>query len=117
MLVAILRLNMVLLIVDDAVEVYVDRSLALSVIDPHDREMFLACGTALYNLPIAMRPFGYEDQIQIFPTTPILTSWPGSGSASSECPLSTMGQRVAMDTLGEFIAYAQRQRREISVQV
>lgn len=54
-------------IVDDAIELYADRSRALPVIDPQDREMFIACGAALFQLRVAMRHFGYSDQIETFP--------------------------------------------------
>ena len=54
-------------IVGDAIELYVDRSRALPVIDPQDREMFIACGAALLHLSIAIRYFGFADQVQTFP--------------------------------------------------
>ncbi len=54
-------------IVDDAIELQADRSRALPVIDPHDREMFIACGAALFHLRVAIRHFGYGDHIETFP--------------------------------------------------
>ena len=52
---------------DDALEVHADRTRALPVIDPHDRELVMSCAAALYNIRIAARHFGYEPLIEITP--------------------------------------------------
>jgi hypothetical protein len=54
-------------IVSDGVELYADRTRALPVVDPDDRELIMSCGAALFNLRIALHHFGYEAPIQIFP--------------------------------------------------
>lgn len=54
-------------IVGDVVELYADRTRALAVCDPEDRELIMACGAALFNLRIALRHFGYEGEVQTFP--------------------------------------------------
>jgi len=54
-------------IVDDEVQLYADRTRALPVCDPEDRELIMACGAALFHLRIALRHFGYEGKVQTFP--------------------------------------------------
>lgn len=50
----------------DRVELYADRTRALPVCDPQDRELVMACGAALFNLRIAFRHFSYEGRVQTF---------------------------------------------------
>ncbi len=52
---------------DDYVELYADRTRALPVADPEDRELTIACGAALMNLRIALRHFGYMGAVETFP--------------------------------------------------
>jgi len=54
-------------IVGDDVELYADRTRALAVCDPEDRELVMACGAALLNLRVALRHFGYEGEVKTFP--------------------------------------------------
>ena len=54
-------------IVSDGIELYADRTRALPVVDPEDRELIMSCGAALFNLRIALRHFGYEANVQNFP--------------------------------------------------
>lgn len=54
-------------IVGDDIELYADRRRGLAVIDPDDRELVMSCGAALYNLRLAMRYFGYEPVVRLFP--------------------------------------------------
>lgn len=54
-------------IVDDGIELYGDKTRSLSVVDPDDRELIISCGAALFNLRLAIRNFGYEDLVEIFP--------------------------------------------------
>jgi hypothetical protein len=54
-------------IVSDGVELYADRTRALPVVDPEDRELIISCGAALFNLRIALRHFGYETAVRNFP--------------------------------------------------
>jgi len=46
----------------DTVELYADRTQALAVVDPEDRELAMSCGAALFNLRVALRRFGYRDE-------------------------------------------------------
>lgn len=50
-----------------AVELYADRTRALPVVDPSDREMMISCGAALYHLRLALRRFGWADEVASFP--------------------------------------------------
>jgi nitroreductase len=54
-------------VVDDAVELYADRTRALPVIDPDDRELTISCGAALFHLRIALRYFGYTGTVILYP--------------------------------------------------
>ncbi|MFN8471447.1 MAG: nitroreductase [Anaerolineae bacterium] len=54
-------------IVGKTVEVYADRTRALPVVDPEDRELVMSCGCALYHLRLAMHHFGYDDETEICP--------------------------------------------------
>ena len=52
---------------DDAVLVCADRTRALPVADPFDRELIISCGAALLNLRVALAHFGLAYQITAFP--------------------------------------------------
>ncbi|MEM7680160.1 MAG: nitroreductase [Pseudomonadota bacterium] len=52
---------------EDTVGVYADRRYALPVLDPDDRQLTIACGSALYNLRVAARYFGFEENTQLLP--------------------------------------------------
>jgi nucleotide-binding universal stress UspA family protein/nitroreductase len=51
----------------DTVELHADRMRALPHLDPDDRELTLSCGAALLHLRIAMRHFGYTEEVKILP--------------------------------------------------
>jgi nitroreductase len=51
----------------DAVELYADRSRALPVVDPDDRELTISCGAALLHLRVALQHFGYTGIVNPFP--------------------------------------------------
>jgi hypothetical protein len=48
-------------------ELYADRTRALPVVDPDDRQLMISCGAALANLSIAIRHFGYQGDIELCP--------------------------------------------------
>lgn len=52
---------------DDAVELRADRTRGLPVVDPEDRALVISCGAALFHLRIALRHFGYEDELETLP--------------------------------------------------
>lgn len=54
-------------LVDNAIELYADQTRALPVVDPDDRELIISCGAALFNLKIALRYFGFQDLVEVFP--------------------------------------------------
>src|SRR6516165_7403562 len=49
------------------VDVIADRTRALPVVDPHDRELTISCGAAIGMLRIALRGFGYESAAELLP--------------------------------------------------
>lgn len=52
---------------DDTVSVYADRRYALPVVDPDDRQLIMSCASALFNLRVAIRHFGYQEYTQLLP--------------------------------------------------
>ncbi|MEL7009915.1 MAG: nitroreductase family protein [Cyanobacteria bacterium J06648_1] len=54
-------------IVNDAIDLYADRTRALPSADPNNRELIISCGAALFHLRIAIRHFGYSDLVEILP--------------------------------------------------
>lgn len=52
---------------DTSIEVYGDRSRALRMADPRGRELVMSCGAALFNLRLALRRFGFADEVTLFP--------------------------------------------------
>lgn len=48
----------------NTIELYADRTRALPVVDPEDRELTISCGAALYHLILAIRHFGYEYRLE-----------------------------------------------------
>ena len=51
----------------EAIYLYADRGRGLSIADPEGRELVISCGTALFNLRIALHHFGYKGKIITFP--------------------------------------------------
>ncbi len=49
---------------EDVLEVLADRRRALPVVDPHDREMMIACAAAVYNARIAGRYLGMDPVVE-----------------------------------------------------
>ena len=54
-------------VVNDAIELYADKTDALPIADLDYRELIISCGTALFNLRIAIRHFGYRDVVDLLP--------------------------------------------------
>lgn len=54
-------------VVEDQVELWADRRRALPVVDPHDRELVMSCGAALFHLRAALRHFGYRPEVHLLP--------------------------------------------------
>ena len=52
---------------DETIALYADTTRALPVVDPQNRELIISCGTALFNLRIALRHFGYQGKLTTFP--------------------------------------------------
>lgn len=52
---------------NDTVSLYADRRYALPVVDPDDRQLIMACGSALFTLRLAIRYFGYQESTQLLP--------------------------------------------------
>ncbi|MGZ6729039.1 MAG: Acg family FMN-binding oxidoreductase [Gaiellaceae bacterium] len=51
----------------DALELRADRARALPVVDPHDRELTISCGAALYFLRAALRAVGETAAVETLP--------------------------------------------------
>ncbi|MCB1557104.1 MAG: nitroreductase [Alphaproteobacteria bacterium] len=52
---------------NDTLDLYADRRYGLPVTDPDDRGLEISCGAALYNLRLALRYFGYEENTVLRP--------------------------------------------------
>jgi hypothetical protein len=52
---------------NNIIEIYADRSRALPLVDPDDRELIISCGAALYNLRLAANHFGIADEVLLLP--------------------------------------------------
>jgi Nitroreductase family len=52
---------------NNIIEIYADRSRALPLVDPDDRELVISCGAALYNLRLAANHFGLAHDVQLLP--------------------------------------------------
>ncbi|OLP17624.1 nitroreductase [Leptolyngbya sp. 'hensonii'] len=66
----------------ETLELHADRSRALPVVDPQDRELIISCGAALFNLRVALWHFGYTDRVKLFPD-PANPDWLACLSAGS----------------------------------
>ena len=51
----------------EEIYLYADRNRGLSITDTEGRELVISCGTALFNLRIALHHFGYKGEIITFP--------------------------------------------------
>jgi len=52
---------------DNHLDLLADRSRALPVVDPEDRELILSCGCALFYLRTALRHFGCDPRVTLLP--------------------------------------------------
>lgn len=52
---------------DDALDLSADRTRALPVVDPEDRELVISCGAALFNIRLALRRFCRNAEVAILP--------------------------------------------------
>src|SRR5687767_5158027 len=50
---------------NNMIELYADRSRALPVVDPDDRELTISCGAALYYLRLAANHFGMTVDVEL----------------------------------------------------
>ncbi len=51
----------------DRIELVADRTRALPVTDPYDRELTISCGAALFNLELAAKAHGFEPRVSLLP--------------------------------------------------
>lgn len=55
-------------LVGETLELRADRSRALPVVDPDDRELVISCGGALFHMCLALRHFGSAPQVERLPS-------------------------------------------------
>ncbi len=53
---------------DDGIDVLIDRTRKLDVIDAEGRQLLMSVGGALFNLRVAMIRFGHEPEVALFPS-------------------------------------------------
>jgi hypothetical protein len=54
-------------ITDDKLDLFIDRTRSLPVVDPNRRELVMSCGAALFNLRVACEHFGLASSVATFP--------------------------------------------------
>lgn len=54
-------------ILEQRLDLYADRTRALPVTDPEDRELLISCGSALHHLEVAARHFGFAGRVALLP--------------------------------------------------
>jgi hypothetical protein len=52
---------------DDVLYVYADRTRALPVVDPDDRELIISVGAAIFHIRVALQNFSYAGAVEILP--------------------------------------------------
>lgn len=52
---------------DGVLDLFADRTRALPVVDPDDRELIISCGAALLNMRIALQRFGHDAEVTVLP--------------------------------------------------
>lgn len=52
---------------NNKIHLFADRARALPVVDPDDRELTISCGSALFNLQLAISYFGYRFETSLLP--------------------------------------------------
>jgi nitroreductase len=74
-------------ITDEGVALYADRSQAMPIVDPAQRELTISCGAATAQLVIALRHFGFTPTIRLLPDAdqPNLLAQIQITPASSSC--------------------------------
>lgn len=75
-------------VVGDTVELHADRTRALRVVDPRDRELLISCGASLFFLRTALRRFGHAGRVTLVPdrTDPDLLAVVELGDACEPSP-------------------------------
>ncbi len=51
----------------NTIKLYADRTRAMPVVDPEDRELSISCGAVLFNLQLAISYFGYDYETKFLP--------------------------------------------------
>jgi len=82
------------------VELYADRTRALPMVDPDDRELTMSCGSALYGLRLAARHAGCTDLVELLPDADdrdllarLRLGAPYAASADEEALFAAIAQR------------------------
>lgn len=77
---------------NSTIELRADRTRALPVVDPFDRELVISCGAALCNLSLAISRFGHHPDIEILPdaSDPDLLARVGLGGPQNASPLTRL---------------------------
>jgi len=81
-------------------ELMADRSRALPVVDPDDRELVMSCGAALFHLRVAARHFGFVPEVELLPRAPsteplarMRLGVPGEASAADHALFEAIARR------------------------
>lgn len=91
-----------------AIDLHADRTRALPVNDPEDRELTISCGCALLNLRVAAASLGLRARVQLLPT-PGEPDWLARASFTSGT-----GDTAADVALSEFIKHRRTYRKRFA---
>lgn len=83
---------------DESVFLFADKTRALPVNDPHNRELTISCGCALMNLRVAAAQAGFDCTIDTYPdatNNDLLAALTFKHAESSTLPLSSLAPAIA----------------------
>ncbi len=91
------------------IDLFADRSRALRVNDPEDRELTISCGAALMNLRVAASNYGFRVQVQLLPEE-AEPDWLARATLSRDS-----GEPGAEGALTEFVEKRRTYRKQFAV--
>ena len=88
-------------VADGVLELRADRTRALAVVDPRDRELVISCGAALFHVRVALRKVGETAQVDVLPD-------PADPDLLARVTLGACCETVLLD---KWLFWAMRTRR------
>jgi nitroreductase len=79
---------------DNALELHLDRSRQLQVLDPSGRQSIISCGCALFNARVALAAAGYEAKVERFPHEDLLAQISVPDQRSTRLPIAELSAMI-----------------------